>query len=187
LYVKAVFADAVAEIFLLAVAAHVLERKDADAEVASYPSLAFGVGVGGAGERPDAAQELSPAGRVGVSVPCAELGALDLVEGQRRDMPIEGCLDQRAHRSCGICLGAHPLRLRRLDRPEDDDRLCGVQPFLDDLGIGAVRRQLVIAPDLVSARAQALRDARRFQFIRPSIGEEDICHPGFCPINPLIP
>ena len=66
-----VLADAVAEIFLLGVAAHVDERQDADrharrARLRAAAACRLGVR---AEQARDAACELAPAGRVGVAVP----------------------------------------------------------------------------------------------------------------------
>ena len=77
--------------------------------------------------------------------------------------------------------GPNPLRLGRMRRPQDDDRAGAVQPFLDDLGVTAVGRELVIAPDLVAFRAERLGDTLGVLLVRPSIGNEDFRHTA--PVN----
>src|SRR5689334_3204444 len=73
-----VLADPVAEIFLLGVAAHVLERQHANAQFAPVdPSTCLeGLLLRGGSKRPHARHDLAPAGAVGVSVPVAKVGAL---------------------------------------------------------------------------------------------------------------
>jgi hypothetical protein len=42
------------------------------------------------------------------------------------------------------------LRLDGIGRPENDDRICGLQSLLDDIGISAMRGKLIISPHLVA-------------------------------------
>ena len=74
------------------------------------------------GELADAGDQLAPAGRSPLPVPLLEVGALDLVERHWRHGAVEAGLDQGQRGPRGVGLGAHPLRFRRLGRPQDDDR-----------------------------------------------------------------
>jgi len=172
-----VLADPVAEIFLLAVAAHVLEGKDADAQVAAPRPLAAG-SLRRADENAKTVLELAPAGSFGRAVPARKVGALDLVEGERRDDSVERGLDQDPGGPRGIRLGPDPLRLGRLGRPQDHDRLGGLQAFLDDLGIGAVRGELVVAPHREALGAKRVGDAIGRRLFSACIGDEHVRHQG---------
>ena len=73
-------------------------------------------------------------------------------------------------------LGAHPLRFDRIGSPQHQHRSGSAQMLLDDLGIGAVRWQRIIAPDRQPARHQRLRDGGGLRFRRPCVGNEKLCH-----------
>src|SRR5690348_4794339 len=172
-----VFADAVAEIFLLGIAAHVLKRQYADSDARSSPmSLTLLRYPRCAGERVDAFDKLSPARLVSAAGPTVEVGALDLVEGKRRNAPVDGRLHQGAGRPRRVGLGADPLRLRRFRRPQDDYCSGGLQMLFDDIGIGAMRGKLVVAPHVVSGGAKRSGHAIRMDLISPRIGNEDVRH-----------
>src|ERR1044071_5500633 len=99
-----VLADPVAEIFLFDIAAHVREGQDADRNRAPTRSPRSIRLPHLASESRDAHVELLPAGTVFASVPAAEVGALNLVEGQGRHRPVNRGLDQstRVSRRVGL-------------------------------------------------------------------------------------
>jgi len=70
----------------------------------------------------------------------------------------------------------HPLRSRRFGRPQDDHGLGSAQPLLDDVAVGAVSGQFVVAPDAVAGRAQGIRDLLGLGFGRPAIRYENVGH-----------
>ena len=72
------------------------------------------------------------------------------------------------------------MRLGGLGGPQHDHRPSAVDALLDHLGIGAVRRQLVVAPDVEAGAAQLVCDEHRQRLIRPGIGDEDVRHTGPC-------
>ncbi len=124
----------------------------------------------------DGRRELAPFGICGSPAPALELGALDLIEGQRWFEIVQGRLHQLVLVAGVVGLRTDPLRLRRLGRPEDDDRPRGVQLLLDDVRIGPVGRQIGVKPDVVAGLGKQLRHPARHRRGFPRIGDEDIRH-----------
>lgn len=121
-----------------------------------------------------ARDDLLPSRMVRISVPAAQIGALNLVERQGRHRAVERQLDQPPRLARDIGLGAYPLRLQGIGRPDDDDGPCRFQPFLDHFRIGAVCRQSVIPPNAVAKRAQGLGNPPRVCLVRSGVGNEDV-------------
>ena len=112
-----VLTDPVAEIFLLGIAAHVLECQDADRERALAATRDGLVDRRRPNQRLGAGDQLAPAGRSGVATPFTKVGALNLVERERRNGAVKRRLYQRAGGARDIGLGAYPLGFGRFGRP----------------------------------------------------------------------
>ena len=128
-------------------------------------------------QRLDAAHHLAPGGRVRIARPAGQVGALDLVERHRQPHAVDAELDQLAVLPRPVRLGADPLGLHRLGRPDHHDRLGRRQPLLDDVAVTAMRRQLVVAPDAIAERPQRVGDPARLRLRRPGVRNEDVRHP----------
>ena len=122
---------------------------------------ALGRGFGPASSLTLASSLRQPGARV-LAVPAAEVRALDLVERHRRDGAVEA-LPGPAFAPTAPCRPPRaPIATCGFGGPQDDDRLGALDPLLDDLGISAVRGQLVVAPDLdIPPRAARPRSAPR--------------------------
>lgn len=158
-----IFGNAVAEVFLLRIAAHVDERQYAD-----RPSVRTKDGLAGrwgptANELGDAALDLAPGGFVGASVPIDQRWTLDLVEGHWRDSAVDAELDELAQMTRCISFRAHPFRSCGLARPNDKHGLGGIQPLLDDIAIRPVCGQIVIPPDAVAVTAERFGNEPRLR------------------------
>jgi len=104
-----------------------------------------------------------PARRTGVAGPAAKVRTLNLVEWQGRQDAVDRDLDESARLTGDIRFGPHPLRPRGLARPQHDGGLGGAKPLLDDIAVGPVRWQFVVAPHAVAGRAKRLRDHLRLR------------------------
>ena len=99
---------------------------------------------------------------------------MDLVERDRRKRAVDGELNQGPCLSRPVGLGTDPLRANRFQRPDDDDRLGRLEPFLDDLAVRAVGRELVVAPDLVAGRPKHVRNLVCLPLGRSGIRDENV-------------
>ncbi len=167
-----VFADAVGEVFLLLVIAHVGEGKDADRQALGLRRPARNIlqmprqGRDQLLERP----------AVPVLVPPVQIGGVDGHGVDRQLRLVE------AHRHQHVALGAepgfppHPTRSRRRGRPDHDDGLGCLDLVADqlvELLAGRDRRVPPHRPALRLQRGDKRRDAR---LVRPRIGNEDVGH-----------
>ena len=103
-----------------------------------------------------------------------QIGALDLVERDGRQGAVNARLDQRSGLPRDVCLGAHPLRLQRRIRPQHDHRLGRSKPLLDNLGVGTVGGQFIVAPDIEALRRQCRSDLFCLRLGRAGIGDKDV-------------
>jgi len=115
---------------------------------------------------------------IAFAVPPAQIGALDLIERQRRQRPVASRLDQRPRTPRRVRFGPDPLRARALGRPKHHHRPGRAEALFDDVAIIAVRRKLVVAPHAVAPPAQRIGDGRGLRLGRSRIGNENIRHPG---------
>lgn len=82
---------------------------------------------------------------------------MDLVVGHRQFAPLEPDLDQLSGLTRPARLGANPLRAYGVVRPDHDNRVSGVQLFLDRVREGAMGKQLIVNPYLVAGAPQGFR------------------------------
>ena len=131
-------------------------------------------GLGRTGERSDARQRLLPARMRHVSAPAGKIGALNLIERHGQPRRVERQLNQLPLAARPVGFRAHPLALRGLRRPDHHDSLSLAQLLFDDVAIGAMRRQVAVAPHAVAERAQ--RSAHRPGLCRgrARIRDEDV-------------
>ena len=136
-----VFADAVAEILLLRLAAHVGEGQHADREPrrglprprrAQQRCRPFVAATLTGDRRLERAQQLLawPAG--GIAAPAVEIGRVDRAHVERQAGRVESGRDQDAAIGRLARLAAHPARRDRRRRPDHDDR-AGLGEFGGDL------------------------------------------------------
>ena len=121
-------------------------------------------------------QDLAPFLMVVLAVPVGQPGALDLVERQGRQDVVKGDLDQLVCAARKVGLGADPLRTRGGARPQHHHCLGVAEPLLDHLGIGAVRRKLVVPPDREPRRAHGDRDPLGLGLGFAGVRDEDVGH-----------
>ena len=95
---------------------------------------------------------------------------MDLVEWQRPCRRVDAYLHQRSSFAREVRLGAYPLRLNGLVRPDYERCFGGAQPFLDHVAISAVRRQLLVEPHHIAK----CEHGPSLAGCRARVGDEDL-------------
>ncbi len=120
--------------------------------------------------------QLTPSWGLHTPVPGLQVRTLRLIEGNRGNCAVDADLHQDVCGARGVGFRSHPLRSYGSRRPKNNHSLRRPQSLLDNIGIDAMRRQFVIAPDLIALGPQHFGHALRLRLIRPGVGDKYVRH-----------
>ena len=176
-----VLGDAVAEVLLLGIAAHVDERQHADADPCGSRRGA-GAGACRAGaavsrnHRAQRPQQRLERRALGVVAPAVHVGRVDRTHVHRQPGAVEACRHQRAKVGRFACFTADPARRHRRRRPDHEHSLGGLQLFLDLVVELLARVDLRVPPDRPALRLDRRDQRRDASLVAAGIRNEDVSH-----------
>ena len=180
-----VLGDAVGEILLFLVAAHVDEWQDQDCGLGRPAARRRSLKrsrqaclrrLAALDQSAQVGKDSEPGPVIGCALPVRQVGRLGQFE---HDRPVAGLDHHRQQRLVAVRqrrLGPNPARLHRRLRPQHEHRPGLFQRLLGDLVIGLPAAQRRVPPDLEALRGQRLGIAPRNRLVLTAVGKEDIRH-----------
>jgi hypothetical protein len=111
-------------------------------------------------------------GRNGLAAPFRQVDALNLAETERRQRAVDRHWDQPFAIAPPRGLIAHPVRLHRLRRPENDDCIGLFECRFRGLGKGRPTAQQTVPPNVKPGALQRLDHKRCAREVGPRIAQE---------------